>query len=94
VVVLAGSLLAASERLLEKGIHPTIIAESFQRAAQKATELLTEMSVKVELSDRESLLRASNTSLNSKVSFCHGYSWVRALDCLSIFISLVSYCCG
>jgi len=67
VVVIAGSLLGAAEKLLSKGIHPTTIAESFQRAATKSTEYLTEMSTKVELSDRESLLRAASTSLNSKI---------------------------
>lgn len=67
VVVLAGSLLTAADRLLEKGIHPTTIAESFQRAAAKATEFLTAMSTKLELSDRESLLKSATTSLNSKI---------------------------
>src|SRR6266498_4007203 len=33
VVVIAGSLLGAADRLLGKGIHPSVIAESFQRAA-------------------------------------------------------------
>lgn len=50
------------------GIHPTTIAESFQRAAQKAVEFLTDMATPIDLSDRESLLRAASTSLNSKVS--------------------------
>lgn len=49
------------------GIHPTLIAESFQRAATKAVEILTEMSTPVDLNDRETLLRAASTSLNSKV---------------------------
>lgn len=67
VVVLAGSLLGAAEKMLNKGIHPTIIAESFQRAAAKAVEIVTSMSTKLDLSDRESLLRAASTSLNSKI---------------------------
>lgn len=67
VVVLAGSLLAAAEKLLDMGIHPTTIAESFQRAAKKSVEVLTSMSTKLDLSDRESLLRAAATSLNSKI---------------------------
>ncbi|KAL1921457.1 uncharacterized protein VTP21DRAFT_11173 [Calcarisporiella thermophila] len=67
VVVLAGSLLSAAEKMLAKGIHPTTIAESFQRAAQKSVEYLTDMATKLELSDRESMLRAASTSLNSKV---------------------------
>lgn len=67
VVVIAGSLLGAAEKMLNKGIHPTIIAESFQRAAAKAVEFLGDISTPIELSDKESLLRAASTSLNSKV---------------------------
>lgn len=67
VVVVAGSLLSAAEKMLNKGIHPTIIAESFQKAAAKAVEFLTDISTPVELNDRESLLRAASTSLNSKI---------------------------
>ncbi|KAI9022243.1 T-complex protein 1 subunit delta [Phycomyces nitens] len=67
VVVLCSSMLSAAEKLLNKGIHPTTIAESFQRAAQKSVEFLTEMSTPVNLADRESLLRAASTSLNSKI---------------------------
>ncbi|WFD27849.1 T-complex protein 1 subunit delta [Malassezia nana] len=67
VVVIAGSLLGAAEKLLAKGIHPTVIAESFQHAAAKAVEFLGEISTPVDLTDRESLLRAATTSLSSKV---------------------------
>ncbi|KAH9445183.1 hypothetical protein Pst134EA_031714 [Puccinia striiformis f. sp. tritici] len=67
VVVLAGSLLGAAEKLLSKGIHPTIIAESFSRAAIKSVEFLEEISTPVDLNDRDSLLRAASTSLNSKI---------------------------
>ncbi|KIL69833.1 hypothetical protein M378DRAFT_21164 [Amanita muscaria Koide BX008] len=67
VVVLAGSLLGAAEKMLQKGIHPTIIAESFIKASVKAVEFLTEISTLVDLNDRSSLLRAASTSLNSKI---------------------------
>ncbi|CAO3664034.1 unnamed protein product [Umbelopsis vinacea] len=67
VVVLCSSLLAAAEKMLNKGIHPTTIAESFQRAATKAVQFLTEMSTQLDLGDRQSLLRAASTSLNSKI---------------------------
>lgn len=66
--MLAGSLLGAAEKLLGKGIHPTVIAESFGRAAKKVVEYLEEISTPVDLADRESLLRAASTSLSSKVS--------------------------
>ena len=49
------------------GIHPTTISDSFQMAAVKATEVLTEMSTPVTLDDRESLLKSATTALNSKV---------------------------
>lgn len=67
VVVLAGSLLGAAEKMLQKGIHPTIIAESFLKASAKAVEFLTEMSTPIDLNDTAVLLRAASTSLNSKV---------------------------
>ena len=67
VVVLAGSLLGAAERMLQKGLHPTIIAESFLKASAKSVEFLTEISTPVDLRDKASLLRAATTSLNSKV---------------------------
>jgi len=53
----------------EPGIHPTTISESFQKAAEKAVEVLNGMAAAVELSDRESLLKSATTSLNSKVKF-------------------------
>lgn len=67
VVVLAGNLLEAAQKLMGRGIHPSTISESFQRAAVKAVEILTKMSTAVQLSDRESLLKPASTSLNSKV---------------------------
>lgn len=67
VVVIAGALLEASSKLLSKGIHPTVISESFQRASAKAREILQGISQKVELTDRQSLLKSASTSLNSKV---------------------------
>lgn len=35
VVVVTGALLGAAQNLLDKGIHPTIISEAFQKAAQR-----------------------------------------------------------
>jgi T-complex protein 1 subunit delta len=53
--------------MLQKGMHPTVIAEAFLKASAKAVEYLTEISHPVDLSDKSSLLRAATTSLNSKV---------------------------
>merc|ERR1712227_68538 len=67
VVVIAGSLLDAAQILLQKGIHPTTVSESFQKCDVKSVEILEGMSIPLELSDRESLLKSATTSLNSKV---------------------------
>ncbi|EME50406.1 hypothetical protein DOTSEDRAFT_69061 [Dothistroma septosporum NZE10] len=67
VVIIAGSLLGAAERLLAKGIHPTIISESFQRAAARAVQILEDISVPINLADRQTLLKAASTSLSSKI---------------------------
>ncbi|KAK3104268.1 T-complex protein 1 subunit delta, partial [Teratosphaeriaceae sp. CCFEE 6253] len=54
-------------RLLAKGLHPTIISESFQRAAAHAVKVLEDISVPINLADRQTLLKASATSLSSKI---------------------------
>jgi T-complex protein 1 subunit delta len=71
VVVIAGSLLDAASKLLDKGIHPTIISESFQHAAEKAVDILNDMAIPIELNDRESLLKSATTALSSKVVSQH-----------------------
>jgi len=67
VVVIAGALLQAAQRLLAKGIHPQTITEAFLQAAEKAEEILTEASIPVHLDNREQLIQSASTSLNSKV---------------------------
>lgn len=67
VVVLAGALLQACTGLLAKGIHPTSISDAFATASHLADDVLKGMSFPVELSDRETLIKAASTSLNSKV---------------------------
>ena len=68
---MTGALLGAAEKLLNKGIHPTIIAESFQRAAERSVEILLNMSTKISLDDKEALVRAASTSLSSKIVSQH-----------------------
>ena len=67
VTVIAGSLLGAAEKLLRQGIHPTVISEAFLLATKKSEEILKGMSIPVDLADREQLIKAAATSLNSKV---------------------------
>lgn len=67
VVVFAGSLLGSCTSLFKKGIHPTLVAESFLSAAQKAKEILKDIAIPVDLKNRDALIQSSSTSLNSKV---------------------------
>lgn len=67
VVVIAGALLDAAEKLLDRGIHPTAISESFQKASAHAVEILTQISQPIQLENREQLIKSASTSLNSKV---------------------------
>jgi len=69
-------LLDAAEKMLNIGIHPTVISESFQRAAAQAEKILEEMSTPVNLNNDEELIKLASTSLNSKVVSQH--SWLLA----------------
>eukprot|EP01080_Neovahlkampfia_damariscottae_P006222 gene6222-10228_t len=67
VVILTGALLDGSLKLLSKGIHPTIISDSFGYCSDEAVKVLENMSTKVDLKDRDSLVQSAKTSLGSKV---------------------------
>ena len=47
-VVLAGQLLANSEMLFEKGLHPNVICRGYHEASQVATEYLKELTTKAD----------------------------------------------
>lgn len=67
VTILAGQMLQSANVLLNKGINPSVISRTFHKASIKAQEILKSSSIEIDLKDRESLLKAANTSLNSKV---------------------------
>ncbi|KAL1139771.1 hypothetical protein AAG570_006748, partial [Ranatra chinensis] len=67
VVVLAGALLDAAEALLHKGIHPSVISESFHLASIKSMEILEAMATPIDLADIDCLMQSACTALNSKV---------------------------
>ena len=67
VVIIAGSLLNAAQTLLDRGIHPTTITEGFQYCCDQSEKIIDEIAKKINLTDRESLIRNCITSLSSKV---------------------------
>lgn len=67
VVVICGALLEKAQQLLNKGIHPSILSKIWKRAATKSIEFLENMAEPLNLNDRNAMIKAAITSLNSKI---------------------------
>lgn len=68
VVILAGSLLGAAEKLLDLGIHPSAISDAFKTASAYASEILqSTLAIPISLTDTATLVSIAATSLSSKV---------------------------
>jgi thermosome len=65
-VLLAGALLEKAGNLIDDNIHPSIIISGYQVASEKALEALENVSIAVDMDDRETLMKISNTSMRSK----------------------------
>ncbi|MEA1924657.1 MAG: thermosome subunit alpha [Candidatus Altiarchaeota archaeon] len=65
-VVLAGSLLGNAEDLLEKNIHPTIIARGYRMAAAKADKILNDIGKKITIDDDDQLNKIAITAMTGK----------------------------
>lgn len=91
VVVLAGALLEQAEVLLDKGIHPTRIADGFESACLVAVEHLSSICEEIDVTSAtaEVLLKTAKTSLGSKiVSKCHDLFAKIAVDAV---VSVVDF---
>ena len=66
-VILTGELLKRAKKLLEQKIHPTVITEGFRKAAEKAVDILDNMSIKSGIDDKEGLKNAAMTCMGSKI---------------------------
>ncbi|HEX54780.1 MAG TPA: thermosome subunit, partial [Candidatus Altiarchaeales archaeon] len=65
-VVLTGELLANAEKLLDQGIHSTVIARGYRMAADKAQEILRDIGNKITLKDRDLLKKIAITAMTGK----------------------------
>jgi thermosome len=65
-VVLAGSLLAKAEELLDQDIHPSIIIEGYTKALREALKILREAAISININDRNSLRKTVRTAIASK----------------------------
>ncbi|MDD1686374.1 thermosome subunit alpha [Methanoregula sp.] len=65
-VILVGALMEQAESMLEQGIHPTVIAEGYRMGMEKALAIVNSLSLKVDPTDRKSLLKIANTAITGK----------------------------
>ncbi|MGA2682481.1 MAG: thermosome subunit beta [Candidatus Bathyarchaeia archaeon] len=66
-VVVAGELLGKAEQLIKKGIHPTLIADGYEKASEKALETLDNIAITISLENKNELKKIAATSLASKI---------------------------
>ncbi len=65
-VIISGALLQEAEGLINQEVHPTVIAEGYRMGAEKAKEILDQMSKPVTINDKALLVKMAQTSLSSK----------------------------
>jgi thermosome len=67
-VILAGSLIEKAEDLISKNVHATIIVDGYRRAAEKAIDILSEISTRVDPKNKANLVTIAITSMASKLA--------------------------
>ncbi|NCN86316.1 thermosome subunit [archaeon] len=65
-VMIAGKLLENAEKLLDQKIHPTIVAKGYRMAAEKAQEILKEISMQITPENEEVLRQIGMTAMTGK----------------------------
>ncbi len=65
-VVIAGGLLHEAEQLLDQTIHPTVIVGGYRMAAERAQEILNEISEPIKIEDEALLKKIATTAMTGK----------------------------
>ena len=65
-VIIAGELLSNAEALIEKNIHPTVVAKGYEIAARKSQEILDKLSEKITINDKAILTKIAATAMTGK----------------------------
>ncbi len=65
-VILAGELLKNAESLLDKEVHPTVIAKGYRLAAEKAQEILNKIAENINEKDLDLLKKIASTAMTGK----------------------------
>src|SRR5438445_7142733 len=66
-VVFAGALLEKAEDLINKNVHQSVIVDGYDAASEQALKLLRKIALKVNLEDKELLIKIARTSMYSKL---------------------------
>jgi thermosome len=66
-VVFAGALIEKAEDLINKHVHPSVIVDGYEAASEQALKLLQRIAIKVNLEDKELLMKIARTSMYSKL---------------------------
>jgi archaeal chaperonin len=67
-VVLAGALIEKAEELINKEVHATVIVDGYQKASEKALDILRQdIAIKSDAEDKELLNKIAFTSMASKL---------------------------
>ena len=62
----AGEVLAQAEAWIQKGIHPRLIIGGYQKALDDAMNAMEKFSVKVNVNDRQQMLKIIASSIGTK----------------------------
>jgi len=64
--ILVGELMEAAGFLLEKKIHPTVVARGYQLGLDKSLEILDSLAIMIKHDDRDGLKKIANTAMTGK----------------------------
>src|SRR6476659_11112995 len=66
-VIFTGALLEKAEQLISKDVHPSAIVDGYTAAAEQSLSILNKIAVKVDVNDRNTLIKIAKTSMDSKL---------------------------